>query len=35
MTPHQFIAKWQPADLQQRAACHEHFLDPCGVIGGL
>lgn len=21
MTPHQFIAKWKPADLKERAAC--------------
>lgn len=33
MTPHQFIAKWQAADLKERAACQEHFLDLCGVLG--
>ena len=33
MTPHQFIAKWKPADLKERAACQEHFLDLCGVLG--
>ena len=33
MTPHQFIAKWKPADLKERAACQEHFLDVCAVLG--
>jgi type II restriction/modification system DNA methylase subunit YeeA len=33
MTPHQFIAKWKPADLKERAACQEHFLDLCAVLG--
>lgn len=33
MTPHQFIAKWMPADLKERAACQEHFLDLCAVLG--
>jgi type II restriction/modification system DNA methylase subunit YeeA len=33
MTPHQFIAKWQAADLKERAACQEHFLDLCAVLG--
>ncbi len=33
MTPHQFIAKWKPADLKERAACQEHLLDICAVLG--
>ncbi len=33
MTADQFIAKWQAADLKERAACQEHFLDLCHVLG--
>jgi hypothetical protein len=33
MTPHQFIQKWQAASLSERAACHEHFLDLCDLLG--
>ncbi len=33
MTPHQFIAKWKAAELKERAACQEHFLDLCAVLG--
>jgi len=32
MTPHQFIAKWKPAELKERAACQEHFLDLCRLL---
>ena len=33
MTPHDFIAKWKPAELKERAACQEHFLDLCRLLG--
>ena len=33
MTPQQFIAKWQPVTLTERAACQEHFLDLCELLG--
>jgi hypothetical protein len=33
MTPEAFIAKWQPNIRHERAACHEHFIDLCGVLG--
>ena len=33
MTPHDFIAKWKPAELKERAACQEHFLDLCRMLG--
>lgn len=33
MTPDQFIAKWKPAELKERAACQEHFLDLCRLVG--
>ncbi len=33
MTADQFVAKWQAADLKERAACQEHFLDLCHVLG--
>ncbi len=32
MTPAQFIAKWQRADLSERAASHEHFIDLCHLL---
>ena len=32
MTPHQFIARWQAADLSERAACQSHFADLCSVL---
>ncbi len=32
MTPQHFIAKWQKANLSERAACQEHFLDLCALI---
>ena len=32
MTPQQFIDKWSPAELKERAACQEHFLDLCRVL---
>ena len=33
MTPQQFIAKWQAADLSERSACQQHFLDLCELLG--
>jgi hypothetical protein len=33
MTPRDFIAKWKRADLPERAASQEHFLDLCRVLG--
>jgi type II restriction/modification system DNA methylase subunit YeeA len=33
MSPDEFITKWQAADLKERAACQEHFLDLCRVLG--
>ncbi len=32
MTPQEFIAKWKAADLKERAACQEHFLDLCRLL---
>ena len=33
MTPQQFIAKWKPVALTERAAAHSHFLDLCALLG--
>ena len=33
MTPAEFIAKWQASTRNERAACHEHFIDLCGILG--
>jgi hypothetical protein len=32
MTPHQFIAKWHPTNLPERASAQEHFLDLCELL---
>jgi hypothetical protein len=32
MTPQQFIAKWQRANLTERSACQQHFLDLCELL---
>jgi type II restriction/modification system DNA methylase subunit YeeA len=32
MTPQQFIAKWKPAQLSERSACQQHFLDLCDLL---
>ena len=32
MTPQDFVAKWQRANLSERAASHEHFLDLCRLL---
>jgi len=33
MTPQQFVAKWQRVSLSERAACQQHFLDLCDLLG--
>jgi len=33
MTPQQFIKKWKPVALTERAAAQSHFLDLCAVLG--
>ncbi|CDH44951.1 class I SAM-dependent DNA methyltransferase [Candidatus Contendibacter odensensis] len=33
MTPKEFISKWQAADLKERSAAQEHFLDLCHLLG--
>lgn len=33
MTPEAFIAKWKAADLKERSAAQEHFLDLCRLLG--
>lgn len=33
MTPHEFIAKWKRANLSERSAAQEHFLDLCALLG--
>ena len=33
MTPHEFIQKWQAAQLSERSACQQHFLDLCDLLG--
>ncbi len=33
MTPHEFTAKWQRANLSERSACQQHFLDLCALLG--
>jgi hypothetical protein len=33
MTPQQFIAKWRPVALAERATAHSHFLDLCTLLG--
>ena len=32
MTPQEFIAKWKKADLSERSACQQHFLDLCDLL---
>ena len=32
MTPQEFIAKWRPVKLSERAACQQHFLDLCELL---
>ena len=33
MTPHEFIAKWRAAELKERSASQEHFIDLCRLLG--
>jgi hypothetical protein len=33
MTPAQFVAKWRPVTLPERAASQEHFIDLCRLLG--
>jgi hypothetical protein len=33
VTPQEFIAKWQAANLSERSACQQHFLDLCDLLG--
>ena len=33
MTPQEFITKWQRAQLSERSACQQHFLDLCDLLG--
>ncbi len=33
LTPAQFVAKWLPVKLPERAASQEHFLDLCRLLG--
>jgi len=33
MTPQEFIAKWQAAELSERSGCQQHFLDLCELLG--
>jgi len=32
MTPESFIAKWRANTRNERAACHEHFIDLCHLL---
>jgi type II restriction/modification system DNA methylase subunit YeeA len=33
MTPQEFIHKWRPAQLRERQASQEHFIDLCRLLG--
>ena len=33
MTPTEFIKKWRAANLKERSAAQEHFLDLCRMLG--
>ena len=33
MTPGAFIAKWRAAELKERSAAQEHFIDLCRLFG--
>ena len=33
MTPQEFIVKWQAANLTERSAAQQHFLDICALLG--
>ena len=32
MTPEEFIAKWRAAQLKERSAAQEHFIDLCRLL---
>jgi hypothetical protein len=32
MTPGLFIEKWKKAELSERSACQQHFLDLCDLL---
>ena len=33
MTPYEFITKWRAAELKERSASQEHFIDLCRLLG--
>lgn len=33
LTPDEFVQKWSKAQLSERAASHEHFIDLCHLLG--
>ena len=33
MTPQEFIRKWKPVALTERAAAHTHFNNLCALVG--
>ena len=33
MTPYEFIDKWRAAELKERSASQEHFIDLCRLLG--
>ena len=33
MTPQQFVSKWKQAELKERSAAQEHFIDLCHLLG--
>jgi hypothetical protein len=33
LTPEEFVQKWSKAQLSERAASQEHFIDLCRLIG--
>ena len=35
MTPTEFIKKWKAANLKERSAAQEHFIDLCRLLGEL
>ena len=35
MRPDEFIAKWESNTRNERAACQEHFIDLCRLLGEL
>lgn len=35
ISPRDFVAKWRPVTLKERAAAQSHFNDLCALIGRL